>query len=434
MINETILFLTHSDFDISDLKRHGLGLGPHIDMDAIFEKPLKKIFSKVLYYDVWKNYATIGVGESNRQILQIVSKERPKYVLWHTLTYELLETTLATIRSKGSLVLGWFSDDEVRFDDYSRWWIPYLDFVLTNDKGSIKKYEGIGAAAIHAVSGSNPDIFKKLNLPTIYDISFVGKKFGDRGLWVDQLNRIGININAYGNGWNAGYVTTDEMVNIFNSSKINLCFMQSYGINTRPQFKTRIFEVCMCGGFLLCEYVSGIEDYFEPDKEIVCFHDLEDAKTKIQYYLRNDKERETIAHAGWVRSKANYSQEIMLYRIFRIVEEHAAIKKMNKISPSLFIMPQNVRCLPAQFHLNWARGLMTEGYPQKRWREELDLALFYDPSNKEALRLRLIGRLPLSLRRILLYCKSAYIKLKQLLHSSLVSIPMLRKIKRALIS
>ena len=77
---------------------------------------------------------------------------------------------------------------------------------------------------------------------------------------------------------------------------------------------------------------------------------------------------------------------------------------------------------------------MIEGYAQKRWQEELDLALFYDPSNKEALRLRLIGHLPASLRRILFYCRSTYIKLKQLLRSYLASIPMLRKIKRALIS
>ena len=37
-------------------------VGPNTDLNTVFAEPLRKIFSKVLYYDVWKNYATIGVG------------------------------------------------------------------------------------------------------------------------------------------------------------------------------------------------------------------------------------------------------------------------------------------------------------------------------------------------------------------------------------
>ena len=395
MIKESLLFLTHTDCGVKEMKKYGLGVGPNTDLELVFAEPLRQIFSKVICYDVWKNYALHGVMEANRQIIEIVHRERPKYVLWHTMMYELLENTLSRIRQNGSLVLAWFSDDEVRFDNYSKWWAPYLDFILTNDKLAVKKYEALGAVAIHSVSGSNPAVFRKLNLPAKYEVSFVGRKFGDRGLWIERLNQNGFNVGTFGNGWEAGYVSTNEMVNIFNTSKINLCFMQSYGTNTRPQLKTRIFEVCMCCGFLLCEYVSGIEDYFELDKEIVCFHSFEEAKEKIQYYLKNDEERNAIAHAGWQKAKSNYHQEAMLHSIFSKVEQFKVMqRKTEKVFSLPALMPPSVRRLPAQFHLGWAKALMIEGYPRKRWEEEIKIALQYEPTSNEALRLLKISKFP----------------------------------------
>lgn len=433
MIKESLLFLTHTDCGIKEIKKYGLGIGPNTDLETVFVEPLRQIFSKVSCYDVWKNYALLGVIEANRQIIEIVHRERPKYVLWHTMMYELLENTLSEIRENGSLVLAWFSDDEVRFDDYSKWWVPYIDCILTNDKEAVKKYEALGSVAIHSVSGSNPAVFRKLNLPARYEVSFVGRKFGDRGLWIEQLNKNGVNVDAFGNGWEAGYVSTDEMVNIFNTSKINLCFMQSYGTNTRPQLKTRIFEVCMCGGFLLCEYVSGIEDYFELDKEIVCFHNVEEIKEKIQYYLENDEERNAIALAGWQKAKSNYQQEAMLHRIFSKVEQFTVMQRRSeKVISMTALMPANVRRYPSQFHLNWARALMIEGYPKSRWEEEIKIALQYDPSCNQTLRLLKISRLPAFLASNAVNLFSAILRTKTIIKTHSAKYLLTQRSKRAI--
>ena len=245
----------------------------------------------------------------------------------------------------------------------------------------------------------------------------------------------GIVVQTFGRGWANGYVAIEEMVKIFNASKINLNFAESYGRNSRPQIKNRIFEVCMAGGFLLCEYVQGIEDFFEIDKEIACFKNIDEAIDKIKYFLTHEDERKTIAEAGYKRAQSDYTQTANLIKAFEEIQEASNCRK-RKIAGSgkSFGMVSEIRHLPSSFHFSWAKALMIESFPDKRWREELDLALFYDPDNKEAHRLRLIGRLPASLRRILFYLRPAYIKLKQLLRSYLASIPMLRKIKRALIS
>ena len=435
MIDETILFLTHTDCGIPALKRHGLGIGPNADFDSLFVQPLRGVFSEVIVYDMWKNYAEIGVRKSNEKIIDIVHTQQPKYLLWPSMMYEIMESTFQKIRKQGTLVVGWFFDDEIRFDDYSRWWSSCLDYCLTTDKESVKRYEELGCTAIHALPVSNPVIFRKLDLPLLYDVTFIGRKFGDRGIWIEQLRTRGINAQAFGKGWSKGYVLTEQMVKIYNASKINLCFVKSYGMNTRPQMKDKIFNVCMSGGFLLCEYIQGIEEFFEIDKEIVCFKHIEDATAKIQYYLTRETERLAIAQAGWERAQRDHTQASMLLKVFGKIKENT--KTWNghiNDSRIQFDMPSHIRHLPSSYHLTWARGLMIEKFPDTRWREELDLALFYNPKNKDALRLRLIGRLPVSLRHILFYCRPAYIKLKQLLRSYLASIPMLKKIKRALIS
>ena len=435
MINESIFFLTHTDCGIPQLKRHGLGIGPNANFDSLFVQPLRKVFSEVIVYDMWKSYAEIGVIKSNEEIIDIVSAEHPKYLLWPSMMYEITESTFQKIRKQGTLVVGWFFDDEVRFDNYSRWWIPFLDYCLTTDKEAPKKYEKLGCTAIYALPVSIPKIFIKLDLPLLYDVTFIGRKFGDRGMWIEQLRKRGINVQAFGKSWSNGYVSIEQMVKIYNASKINLCFVKSYGVNTRPQMKDKMFHVCMSGGFLLCEYIQGVEEFFEIDKEIVCFKGLEDATTKIQYYLTHETERLAIAQAGWERAKRDHTQTSMLLNVFGKIEENTTVRNSHvNFSQIQLDMPPQVRRLPSSYHLSWAKGLMIEKFPDTRWREEMNLALFYEPKNKDALRLRLIGRLPASLRHILLYCRPAYIKFKQLLRSYLASIPMLRKIKRALIS
>lgn len=69
-----------------------------------------------------------------------------------------------------------------------------------------------------------------------------------------------------------------------------------YGSNLRD------FEATMCGSFVCTQYSSEIEELFEIDKEIVCYHNEHDLSEKINYYNKNSTERANIARAGYLRS------------------------------------------------------------------------------------------------------------------------------------
>ena len=402
MINKTILFLTVSDCSNDPIIKRGEVDGRvnhNFEISTI--DPLKKIFSNVIVYDYLKRYVEVGVKRTNQEILDIVNRKKPEYVFWPSMNYEISESTFDKIRQQGSTVIGWFFDDEVRFDDYSKWWIPHLDYILTTDKESIKKYQTLGGTAIYSLNFSNSDYFKKIDIDKIYDISFVGTNIANRQELMNSLKDNGVNVRTFGRGWSSSYVSFDEMVKIYNQSKINMSFMQSYGNSTRPQMKCKIFDICLCGGFLLCEYIPGIEDYYEIGKEIECFNTLEEAASNIQYYLKNEVEREVIADAGWKRAVSEHTNLISFSKIFKEIERDIVTKRDKEIiNLRVSEMPKDIRKLHSNFHFHWGKARLIENH-KKLWNEELALSLHYNPFNFMAWSLYIIGYFPHSARPLL---------------------------------
>jgi len=153
MINETIILLIYH-YDYED-RKHGLlkhfYRAPYLPFDLYLYEPLKKIFLKAILYDYVKRITEIGVKAVNKEIIDLVRKERPKYVLWTSWKYDIQESTLETIRKDGTIVVGWFFDDEFRFDNYSKRWIPYLDYCVTNAIEVVPKYRELGAQVIQTM-------------------------------------------------------------------------------------------------------------------------------------------------------------------------------------------------------------------------------------------------------------------------------------------
>lgn len=378
MINETILFLPHTKCKNPKMEPYvgELGINVNWDPDLHVGAPLSKIFKKVIRFDIGEAYCNEGVNAANKKIVDLVKQHAPKYVFWPTMTYEITEETFQKIHKLGSFVVGWFFDDENRFYNYSKWWIPYMDFILTSDYFSVQRYNKLGADSFYMPVTCEPDDFKSLQVPTKFDVSFVGSKYvADREEWVKSFQSDGINIATFGKGWENGFVTHEEMVKIFSTSKINICFTKSSG--ERNQVKGKIFDITMCGGFLLCEYVEGIEQLFEIEKEIVCFKSHSEALEKIDYFLKNDIERKAIAKAGQLKTTQFLSQHKLLADVFEKIENKVGSGLKRNINTGLVGMSKQIRIAHANYHLRWAKALKKIGYGKKYWTDEYNLAKKY---------------------------------------------------------
>jgi spore maturation protein CgeB len=133
-------------------------------------------------------------------------------------------------------------------------------------------------------------------------------------------------------------ISSEDMINIFNQSRINLnlsnCFswdirylispfrpikstlrawrqgmhaISRTDMKTVEQVKGRHFEINACGGFQLSYYVEGLERMYSIGEEIALFVSTDDLIEKTRYYLNHEEEREVIAKRGYERTLRDHT-------------------------------------------------------------------------------------------------------------------------------
>jgi len=429
MINETIIlmvpfeyyFFEHRLLKHENVKRY---LITTACTDLYYYEPLRKIFSKVIAYDYPKRMIETGVKGVNQEIIELVRKEHPKYVLWTSGRWDFRESTFDIIRKEGTTVVGLFFDDESRFDEYSKWWIPHLDYFVTNAIEAVPKYRDLNARCILAIPIMGGVVVDRdwSNIEGKYDVSFVGTANPGREQYINELKNRTIPIRLFGGRY--AYVSLEEMLDIFGSSRINLNFSKTGGDPSKLQIKGRIFEVCLAGGFLLTEYVPGIENYFEIDREIVCFQNAEEMIDKITYYLNHETERRAIAQAGWKRATGEYTSFHMMSKVFGEIEKDLAAKdKESNPRPQELKMPMRMRKRFSDYYLDWGMAFLLENY-KGLWKDALAFSISYNPFNIRAWGYYIVGFSPPFMR-------PGLIKLYRTLYPRLGSIPYLRKMKQS---
>jgi len=105
----------------------------------------------------------------------------------------------------------------------------------------------------------------------------------------------------------------EEIVKIYQASKININVTK---LMLKTAVNQRVFDVPACGSFLLTDYREDLGMLFALDKEMICYHGLEDLEKKVRYFLENSEEREAISLAGQRRVKAEHGYEQRLVFIF----------------------------------------------------------------------------------------------------------------------
>ena len=118
--------------------------------------------------------------------------------------------------------------------------------------------------------------------------------------------------NAKIMGW-ADYDT--EMPQIFAKSKINL--NPSLRI-IRSGIPLRALDIMGAGGFLLSSFQAELMEHFQNGKECVMYNGLEDAISKVQYYILHKDEREAIAKAGCEKVRREFRYEDRIGEMMRI--------------------------------------------------------------------------------------------------------------------
>ncbi len=115
------------------------------------------------------------------------------------------------------------------------------------------------------------------------------------------------------------YIDYDkEMPYVFRNSKINLNITLRSILSGIP---LRCIDIMGAGGFLLSNYQPELAEYFEDGVEMVMYSSRTDLLDKVHYYLNHDDERIEIAKRGKKKIEEEFSYDIVLEKMFDIVND-----------------------------------------------------------------------------------------------------------------
>lgn len=239
----------------------------------------------------------------------------------------------------------------------------YFDFNLHSEKDAAIKLQAVGANSVCFPMAANPKYYFPSESTFNYDVTFIGAAYAKRAYYINQLVQNNINIDCFGPNWliNNPYsrlkkikkeserlkwlleaivtsstikrksistlvynydllgnlrktnaerlhypVSDKEMVTIFNTSKINLGFLEVYTDKSQQTVQQHLhlreFEVPMCGGLYATNYSDELAEFYEPDKEVIMFHNEYELVDKINYFLNHPTDSEKIRQAGYLRA------------------------------------------------------------------------------------------------------------------------------------
>lgn len=299
-----------------------------------------KAHSRNYYYvDYIQKYSIEGKKVFEKQIEELMLDKKIDcifFIWWSSdLTFDLY---FIERLSQFAIIVMSFFDTEYFFEGVDRYYAQLADLVILPDYLSKYKYELLNINVLTTFTMCDMNFYSKSDsIDKSIDVSFVGNlKQADRKEYIDYLKMQGISVETYGVGSNHGFISFEEMIDVFNKSKINLNFTitsdrKNYIINPPTinqrikQSKGRPIEIALCGGFVLSEYAPGIEEMFSIGREIDVFNTKEELLEKIQYYLANEKERAEIAIRGYERALKNYDAVRGFENVFN---------RINKIKPN----------------------------------------------------------------------------------------------------
>lgn len=203
--------------------------------------------------------------------------------------------------------------------------IPHIDLALTAAPECVEWYLKEGCPALFFPEASDPEIFHPMpELPKLYEVSFVGGRYGIREKIVLALRKADIKVMAYGSGWEGGRLPAEDVPQLFAQSKIVLGVGTIGHCEDFYALKMRDFDAPMSGSFYLTHDNPDLHSMYRVGEEIETYRTIEECVEKTRRYLADDLRREQIAAAGNARALREHTWERRFQMLFDYLRQPRA--------------------------------------------------------------------------------------------------------------
>jgi hypothetical protein len=208
---------------------------------------------------------------------------------------------------------------------------------ISNSKGGEELLTQLGIKNTHTVwYGADPDVFSPTPVPRQdIDILFYGHGREYRSEWIDNMitkpsQRLkeshfavrGTNLGNLGNTEMLPYLSFSKLREYSCRSKINLCITRGAHASVYGSSSSRPFELSSMGACIVANPYNGLEEWFEPEKEVIIVNSSDEAIDRYNYLLQHDKEREAIGMAARERVLKEHTFRHRAKDLVRIVNQY----------------------------------------------------------------------------------------------------------------
>jgi hypothetical protein len=195
-----------------------------------------------------------------------------------------------------------------------------FDAVLCNSEEGSATLRAMGARAVHTLHyAADPDLYRPMNVAQDIDVFFYGHTAEYRASWIRAMiaapSTALRDVRFAVRGRQLGDLGRAERLDVpFNQlhaliarSRINLVITRDTHANARGSSTLRPFELAMMGACMVSNPCRGIEQWFEPGKEILVVGSAEEAIERYRYLLAHDAERRALGQAARRRALAEHT-------------------------------------------------------------------------------------------------------------------------------
>lgn len=287
-----------------------------------------------------------------KSILHRVEQFKPD-VVFIPLGSGVWSSTLAALRERGYFLVQWCGLPAETMQRRDKRNLPYFDLIFQPANLERGLREAGAAGRIEYVPiGIDPEIHRPVCLSEqeqrqfSSDVCFIGgvsKRFHSarRAMLeylVEQCPELEIKLwggyreHVVGSPlmkvWQ-GQVWGEDQVKALNATKIGLNFHVDHQSGELDRgLNLRAFELAACRVFQLLQRVPSVSEFFEEDKEVVCFDTKEEMVDKIRYYLKNEEARQRIAQAAYERALREHTWQCRVRQMVNVIQQALASRSL----------------------------------------------------------------------------------------------------------